>query len=151
MERQRKIILICSAVVVAIAFYCYNPFALYFQNDDFIHIPLSANGELLQRNTFRPVCDLSIMLDYYLWGKNAYGYHLTNLILHIICTILVFLLSRDFYNKYAHAKGVRFAFITSLIFLLYPMHSEAVFWILGRSAILGCIFFLLSIISFLKR
>lgn len=141
----------CSAVIVAIALYCFNPFALYFQNDDFIHIPLSAKGEFLQRNTFRPICDLSIMLDYYLWGKNAYGYHLTNLILHIICTILVFLLSRDLFNKYAHAKDVRFAFITSLIFFLYPMHSEAVFWILGRSAILGCIFFLLSAIFFLRR
>lgn len=141
----------CSAVVVAIVLYCYNPFALYFQNDDFIHIPLSAKGELLQRNTFRPICDLSIMLDYYLWGKNAYGYHLTNLILHIVCTILVFLLSRDLFNKYTRANQNRFAFITSLIFFLYPMHSEAVFWILGRSAILGSIFFLLSMFFFLKR
>lgn len=151
MNQQRKILFVCSAIIAAIVLYYYNPFELYFQNDDFIHIPLSANGELLQHNTFRPICDLSIMLDYYLWGKNAYGYHLTNLILHIICTILVFLLSRDLFNKYAHAKDVRFAFITSLIFFLYPMHSEAVFWILGRSAILACIFFLLSIIFFLKR
>ncbi len=148
---QKKYLILFTVIFIAAAFYCYNPFTLYFQNDDFIHIPLSRDGVLLQRNSFRPICDLSIMLDYYLWGKNAYGYHLTNLLLHIICTILVFSFTKSLCKKYKLAANYPFAFITSFIFFLYPMHSEAVFWVLGRSAILGCVFFLLCCIFFIKR
>ncbi|MEP7318651.1 MAG: hypothetical protein ABI921_07910 [Panacibacter sp.] len=151
MNNQRRTLWAFTAIIAAIAVYCYNPFALYFQNDDFIHIPLSAQGVLLQHNTFRPICDLSIMLDYSLWGKNAYGYHFTNLILHIICTVFVFLLACGIQKKYRPVSDGSYAFITALLFFLYPMHSEAVLWILGRSAILGCMFFLLSIVFFLKR
>ncbi len=41
--------------------------------------------------------------------------------------------------------------LTGALFFLYPLHSEAVFWILGRSAILGAIFSLLFLIAFLKE
>src|SRR3954447_8248795 len=93
MNYSKKIYSLVYIIIILAAFYCYNPFALYFQNDDFIHIPLSQHGVLLQRNTFRPVCDISIMLDYWLWGKNAWGYHFMNLLLHILsCTILFFFL-----------------------------------------------------------
>src|SRR5262245_14700523 len=80
---NKKFYILLSLLIATLALYCYNPFAFYFQNDDFIHIPLSQKGVLLQHNTFRPVCDISIMLDYWLWGKSAWGYHLTNLLLHI--------------------------------------------------------------------
>ena len=98
---QKKYLILFAATVVAFTLYCYNPFELYFLNDDFIHIPLSRDGILLQHNSFRPVCDLSMMLDYQLWGKTAWGYHLTNLLLHIINTILVFYLSKNLCRKYS--------------------------------------------------
>src|SRR5437867_625127 len=99
MFHTNKIYILLSVVIVAVALYCYNPFALYFQNDDFIHIPLSANGVLLQHNTFRPVCDISIMLDYWLWGKTASGYHLTNLVLHIIACVVLFYFLKLVFKK----------------------------------------------------
>src|SRR6266496_660089 len=97
---NKNIYNILSVIIVALALYCYDPFTLYFQNDDFIHIPLSEQGVLLQRNTFRPVCDISIMLNYWLWGKNAWGYHFINLLLHIVaCSILD---SRQISNTRSH-------------------------------------------------
>ncbi|MGI8951147.1 MAG: hypothetical protein ACR2FN_06140 [Chitinophagaceae bacterium] len=131
--------------------YCYNPFVLYFQNDDFVHIPLSAQGKLLQHNFFRPICDLSIMLDYYLWGKTAWGFHFTNLLLHSIDSFFVFLLAKNVCRKYKVVYNFPFVYLTALLFFAYAMHSEAVFWILGRSAELGVLFFLPSIIFYLKR
>jgi hypothetical protein len=69
MPVQKRIIYTSSLIAILLAFYCYNPFVLFFLSDDFIHIPLSAEGKFLQQNSFRPVCDLSVMLDYSLWGK----------------------------------------------------------------------------------
>src|SRR6266540_1447879 len=97
---NKNIYNILSVIIVALALYCYDPFALYFQNDDFIHIPLSAAGKLLQQNTFRPVCDLSIMTDYWIWGKTAWGYHLTNLKLHTISCFLFFNFLKLLLKKY---------------------------------------------------
>ncbi|HEY6975183.1 MAG TPA: hypothetical protein VH396_02770, partial [Chitinophagaceae bacterium] len=139
-------------IIVSLALYCYNPFALYFQNDDFIHIPLSQQGVLLQRHTFRPVCDISIMLDYWLWGKNAWGYHFTNLALHILVCISLFFFLRFVLKKYFGLHRTIFiCWLTATLFFIYAMHSEAVFWILGRSAILATFFSLGFLFCYLKK
>jgi hypothetical protein len=150
---SRKPYLYIAAVVFAVwAVYCYNPFALYFQNDDFTNILLSSKHQLFQRNSFRPICDLSVMLDYTLFGTNAAGYHLMNLLLHIICSVLVFFFSRRmFVLFFTGGDKTAFAILASLLFFMYPMHSESVFWILGRSGTLGAIFALLFLLAFLKE
>lgn len=61
-------------------------------------------------------------LYYTLFGPNAFPYHLTQLILHILCTILLFFL----YKKYfTHSL----AFILSTLFLIHPINAEAVLWL----------------------
>lgn len=130
----------------------YHPCYLYFQNDDLIHIPLSKARVILQHNSFRPVCDVAMILDYNLWHKEAWGYHLTNLILHLAATALVYVLSNALIKKYAAEKNAsKTAIIASALFFIYACHSEAVFWILGRSAIIGTLFFLPACIFYLKR
>ncbi len=153
MQPQKKITILLSVIVIAIALYCYNPFALYFQNDDFIHIPLTAQGVLLQHNTFRPVCDLSVMLDYRFYGTDAYGYHLTNLLLHILACVILFFLTRVMLAKYFTSLNQKnfYSFLSALLFFIYSSHSEAVFWILGRSAILGAIFCMLFLYGYLLK
>ncbi len=149
---KKNYLFLFATVVAIVGIYYYNPFALYFQNDDFIHIPLSAEGRLFQHNSFRPVCDLSIMLDYFLWHKTAWGYHLTNLIIHCVDTMFVFIVCRKVFTKYTSINNLQEAsLLTALLFFIYPMHSEAVFWILGRSASLGVLFFLLSVFFYLNR
>lgn len=151
--RNYKPIQVTAAILVVLAgLYCYNPFALWFQNDDFIHIPLSAKGVFLQRNTFRPVCDFSIMVDYYVWGKTAYGYHLTNLLLHIIVSVIAFYLVRRVCVVYAGiVNPFGISLFSSCLFFIYGMHSEAVFWILGRSAVLATIFSLLFFYLYIRK
>src|SRR3954469_25951850 len=126
---NKKIFILLFLVIVGLALYCYNPFALYFENDDFIHIPLSQHGVLLQRNTFRPVCDISIILDYWLWGKNAWGYHFTNLLLHTVACVTLFLFLRFILKKYfGLPQTVLICWLSCGLFFIYSMHSEAVFW-----------------------
>jgi hypothetical protein len=151
MHKQHYMMLLFTVLIAALALYCYNPWLLYFQNDDFIHIPLSAQGTIFQHNSFRPLCDLSIMLDFKLFGTNAAGYHCTNLLLHIACSVLVYFLMQAVTTVYFNREQWFFACLSAVLFFVYAMHSEPVFWILGRSAMLGTLFALLFLLYFLKR
>lgn len=153
MFKRRKLFLLVLGVLAAgWTVYCYWPSSLYFQNDDFTHILLSSKNVLFQRNSFRPVCDLSVMLDYRLWDNNATGYHFTNLVLHIVCTLLLFAFCKRLCRLYYPAmRNKPFPFVVAMLFFIYPLHSESVFWILGRSATLGTIFSLLFFTSFIRE
>ncbi len=143
---------VISLAACLFALWMYHPCYLYFQNDDLIHIPLSKAGVILQHNSFRPVCDLVMILDYNFWLKEAWGYHLTNLVLHMAATLLVYVLSNAFIKKYSpNENASKTATMVSALFFIYACHSEAVFWILGRSAIIGTLFFLPACIFYLKR
>lgn len=152
MPRQNYFYIAFSLLCVGYACYLFNPFQLYFLNDDFIHIPLSKKGVLFQRNSFRPVGDLSIRMDYLLWGKQAWGYHTTNLLLHLLNTAFVFLLTKTLFQKYTNSHHVSLkAWMVSILFFVYAFHSESIFWIIGRSGSLGSLFFLLSLLLYFHR
>ncbi len=142
---------IIFSIAIAFGFYFYNPLPLYFLNDDFIHIPLSSRGILFQRNSLRPLGDLSLHLDYLLWQKNAWGYHITNLLLHVVNSVFVFFLSNQLLKKYSAAKNNLQSTAAAVLFFIYAFHSEGVFWIIGRSASLGALFCLPALIFYLKR
>ncbi len=153
MLHKKNIYFIFASIILLVAIYFYNPFALYFQSDDFIHINWSREGIIFQDNAFRPVCDLSVMLDYFLFGKNAWGYHLSNLVLHIIASVIVGVTCKVVLKKYFKNINQTFfpAVSCGILFFIYASHSEAVFWILGRSAILGTLFSLLFLIGYLQK
>lgn len=151
MTRQNQLHYTFSIIILAGSLILFNPFLLFFQNDDFIHIPLSAKGIWLQHGSFRPVAELFIRIDFLLWEKTAWGYHLTNLLLHIFCSLILYLFSKEIFTTIVPAKQVQTtAIATTTLFYVYGMHSEAVFWILGRSAILAGIFSLLFLYFYLK-
>ena len=143
--------LIIGLIAVAAGFWLFNPFPLYFLNDDFIHIPLSKQGKWFQRNSFRPVCDLSIAIDYVVWGKTAWGYHLTNLLIHVCNVGLVYILAFRLFKRYSKEKGKWLSWFAAVLFFIYPFHSESIYWIIGRSASLGALFFLPAVIFYLQR
>jgi Flp pilus assembly protein TadD len=79
------------------------------------------------------------MLDYKLYGLNAGGYHLTNLILHILSTLLLFWLF-DRMTK----EIWKSAFVAAL-FALHPLHVESVAWISERKDVLSAFFWMLTL------
>lgn len=139
-------------VVVIAGLYCYYPGCLYFQNDDFIHLQLSAEQQIFQRNAFRPICDISVIIDQVIWKKQAYGYHSTNLLLHLLTCVLVYIVSKKICRRYFSAvKGAGVPAAVAILFFVYAMHSESVLWILGRSGILGLLLSLLFFWFYLQR
>jgi len=83
---------------------------------------------------WHPVTWLSLMLDYELFGLHAGGYHVHNLFLHILSTLLLFgLLSR------MTGEIWKSAFVAA-VFALHPLRVESVAWVAKRRDVL-CIFF----------
>jgi len=87
---------------------------------------------------YRPIFTLSYLVDYLFWGKRPFGYHLTNLLLHVAVSLIIYFLSIKFLSH----KGV--AFLSSLLFSVHPVHSEAISWIAARNEPLAALFMLSS-------
>ena len=89
---------------------------------------------------FRPIVSTINLFDYSLWGVNAFGYHLTNALMHLINIQLVYHLSLRLF------KRVDISFLCSLLFLFHPILANSVYWISGRTDMIACSFYLLSMI-----
>jgi len=88
---------------------------------------------------WHPLTWLSLMFDYQLYGLNAGGYHLTNLILHILSALLLFWL----FNRMTGAVW-KSAFVAA-VFALHPLHVESVAWIAERKDVLSAFFWMLTL------
>lgn len=92
---------------------------------------------------YHPLTMLSLNLDYRLGGLEPWIYHLTNLILHLCNTILVyvfvFLLSKRF--------GV--AAFTAALFGVHTLHVESVAWVAQRKDVLYAFFYFGALIAYL--
>ena len=93
---------------------------------------------------YRPIFSLSLMFDYRLWHLYPFGYHLTNFLLHLANSFLIFY----FINFLIANKKI--ALIASLFFLVHPIHTEAVTYISGRADPLATLFVLLAVLFFAK-
>ncbi len=88
---------------------------------------------------YRPFLFGSYILDYHLGGMNAWMYHLTNLLLHIVNIVIMFKIALQ--SKLA----VRTAFTVMLLFALHPVLLGSVAWIPGRADVILSLFFVLGL------
>ena len=84
------------------------------------------------------------MADYFLWGYVPAGFHFTNICLHALFAILVYLFA------FRVLKNVAAAFVTAALFGIHPLNTEAVSYVAGRADPIYLIFFLASFILFLR-
>jgi hypothetical protein len=100
----------------------------------------------------RPIGDLSLWFDNKICGKNAFGYHLTNIIIHLINSYFVYLLAAQLFKLYTNGKDIFLkSWCAAIVFLVYAFHSEPVLWIICRTGSLSFCFFLLACLFYLKR
>ena len=106
---------------------------------------------------YHPVTLLSLALDRALWGLNPFGYHLTDLILHLLNTVLVFWVSYRLVTVgtrvAAGSQGLArpSAMIAAALFSLHPLHVESVAWAAQRKDLLCAFFYLLSFGLYLRH
>ena len=119
----------------------------YVLNNSFIRSFSGINDILTKpiQGNYHPLTMLSLALNYSVSGLNAGSYHVVNLVIHLLNTLLVFKLASRLSNQ-----NNFIAFTTALLFGIHPMHVESVAWIAERKDVLYAFFFLLGLISYLK-
>lgn len=144
------IVALLSAVVYLNTLWCG------FVWDDDTHIlkkthiaPLSESAKFFTKSVtqssqiigmyYRPLFSLSLSIDHAIFGDNPIGFHATNILLHILSSLLATLLARRLLES--DVGG----FIAGLIFAVHPAHSEAVAWVSARVHPMGAIFVMLAV------
>jgi tetratricopeptide (TPR) repeat protein len=114
-------------------------------------------------SNWHPLTMVSHAVDYALWGLNPAGHHLTSIILHALNTGLVFVLGVRLagfarpgpagsspdptpIDRSAVVTGL----VAALLFGLHPLHVESVAWVSERKDVLSALFFLLSLLAYLR-
>jgi Flp pilus assembly protein TadD len=88
---------------------------------------------------WHPLTWLSLMLDTSLHGVNPRGYHLTNLLLHLLNTVLLFWVLRLMTGVVWRSA------VVAALFAVHPLHVESVAWITERKDVLSMFWGLLAI------
>jgi protein O-mannosyl-transferase len=101
-----------------------------------------------------PVTWLTFGVDYSLWGMRPFGYHLTNVVLHATSAALFYLVARRLLglalpssSRPGQSLGATAA---ALFFAVHPLRVESVAWITERRDLTSGLFFLLTVLAYLK-
>ena len=84
----------------------------------------------------------SFRINYWLSELQPWGYHLTNVMLHVAVSILYYKVCLAF------VKSQKVAKLCSFLFTVHPIHTEAVTGVVGRAELLSSVFFLLTSVFF---
>lgn len=105
-------------------------------------------------NYKRPVANISFALNYYFNGLKVSGFHIVNILIHALTGIILFYFVKItiglplFKDRFAEARLV--PFFTALIWLLHPLHTQSVTYIVQRMNSMAAMFFILSILFYVK-
>src|SRR2546422_427495 len=100
-----------------------------------------------------PLTWLTFGLDYVQWGMNPTGYHLTSLLLYAANAAVLYLVSLRLLARATPLAGLPLrlgAVAATLFFALHPLRAESVAWVTERRDVLSGLFFLLTILAYLR-
>lgn len=155
-------------LLLALGVAAYWPALLgFFLSDDFVHVQhmqrMDEDIHVLLKNFwsnwldvpttlfYRPLVSVTLYLDHLLWGWRPVGYHLTNMLMHAPTGALVFLIAQSLAVDRTRSRSMLFPFLGAALFLLSPLHPEAVYWIIGRVDVQLALFYLLGVYLFLRH
>jgi len=149
------VIILLTASVVAVYHPVVNFEFLNFDDNAYItlnrHVRSGLNLESTQwaftsfyGSNWHPLTWLSHMLDVELFGLKAGMHHVTNVVFHLLNSILLYL----FLQRFAPNKSI--SVFVALLFALHPTQVESVAWIAERKNVLSTLFFLLALHAYFK-
>lgn len=147
----------CAATVIAAAvaahgFAVQNGF-VDFDDDDYVFLnPHVAQGLTMDgarwafttghAANYHPLTWLSHMADVSVWGLNPMGHHLTNVVLHAVNSLLIWVVLLRF------SGAARESWTVALLFAVHPLHVESVAWVSERKDLLCAFFMLVSLAAY---
>jgi Flp pilus assembly protein TadD len=153
LSREIRVVIFCLVMVAGtLAFYnpiIHNQF-IDFDDSNYILKNVEVQGGLswgtvkwsfatFREGNWHPLTWLSHALDCQIFHLNPAGHHYTNLLLHAINAVLLFLLLRQ-------ATGLPWpSLVVGALFALHPVNVESVAWAAERKNVLSMLFFLLAL------
>ena len=92
--------------------------------------------------TYYPLTLTTFWIEHALWGLNPAPYHVVNVLVHAACAVLLWRVLRKL--------GVHGAWLGAALWALHPVQVESVAWITELKNTQSCLFYLMSILFFLK-
>ncbi|HTA82131.1 MAG TPA: hypothetical protein VK783_04325 [Bacteroidia bacterium] len=160
-------------VVIVTTFFCYryslnnqltnwddgvyvteNPYVKVMSWDN-IKAMLDPRKNITQ-NYYHPLTLFSLMLNYHFSKDKPEGYYITNIVIHLLNTALIFffimqLLGAMVKRKYGDIKGIVWlAALCALWHGIHPMHVESVSWLAERKDVLYLFFYILGLMTYVK-
>ena len=110
--------------------------------------------EVVQKSLIenRPVANISLALNYYFDQYNVKGYHLFNIAVHILTGILLYIFVQKtlLISQFKLPDETKWvAFATSLLWLIHPLQTQSVTYIIQRMNSLAALFYLLSFVLYI--
>jgi hypothetical protein len=140
--------LLCAAAALLAGLVYVNALHNPFVYDDYHTVVANPSLEdvanvrrIILHDVTRPVVNFSYAIDYAIWGGRPLGFHVTNVLLHMLNVILLFRLARGL------TEDRLAAFAAASLLAVHPMMTEAVGYISGRSEVLCATFVLLALLS----
>lgn len=103
----------------------------------------------------RPVAYLSLAANYAIGGTDPFGYHVVNFLIHLLTTVVLYLLARmtleqtaisERYGKSAHA----IALLSAMLWAIHPIQVTAVTYVIQRMAAMAALFSLTALLCFVR-
>lgn len=112
-------------------------------------------GKYRSEKLYRPVACLSFALNWYFGGSNVFGYHIVNIIIHLLAAFILYLVIRkllqspEIGGEYRKNEFI-IAIFSAALWVAAPIQTQAVTYIVQRMASLSAMFYLLGLYCFLK-
>ncbi|MBU0728252.1 MAG: tetratricopeptide repeat protein [Proteobacteria bacterium] len=104
----------------------------------------------------RPVANISLALNYYFHGYDVFGYHLVNILIHILAAICIYFLAQNILEiqiksgNEQETHSFLIPLLAALIWAVHPIHTQSVTYIVQRMNSLAALFYILSVLLYSK-
>ena len=151
----KTLFLILLAYITVFAFYPaitagfinLDDFVMVTENPDITSLSFDNIKHIFssfQYKLYHPVVTLSYAIEYSFCKLEPYLYHIDNILLHILNTLILFFILKKI------SKNFFVSYVVALLFALHPVHVEVVAWVTARKDTLYSFFFLLSIFFYVN-
>ncbi len=154
-DKARDLWIVLGLVLIGVLVYSRVPSLDFLTIDDNEYVTENARVQMgltignifwafstVHATHWQPLCWLSHLLDYTLYGMNPAGHHLTNLLIHLVNVVLLFLIWKNWTGAFWRSA------LVALLLCVHPFSVETVCWVSARKDVLCGFFWIVTFCAY---